>query len=48
MTVILQKFFKKDKNVDKIKPGNIFNADRDNKGKGIKIDDIIKSIKIDS
>ncbi len=26
------------------KPGNVFNADRDNKGKGIKIDDLIDSL----
>lgn len=25
-------------------PGNIFNADRDNNGKGIKIDDLINSL----
>ncbi len=27
-----------------VKPGNIFNADRDNNGKGIKIDDLIDSL----
>jgi len=32
---------KKDECEKEIKPGNIFNADRDSKGKGIKIDDLI-------
>lgn len=37
--VLVRSFMKQ--NEDEIKPGNIFNADRDNKGKGIKIDDIL-------
>ena len=37
--VLVKSFMKGDK--DEIEPGNIFNAYRDNKGKGIKIDDLI-------
>ncbi|MBI4994906.1 hypothetical protein HZC21_04670 [Candidatus Peregrinibacteria bacterium] len=37
--VLVRSFMKEDKG--EIGPGNIFNAGRDNKGKGIKIDDII-------
>ena len=36
---LVKSFMKGDK--DEIEPGNIFNAYRDNKGKGIKIDDLI-------
>lgn len=32
------------KNFLQDKPGNIFNANRDNNGKGIKIDDLIDSL----
>lgn len=38
--VLVKSFMKKDED-EKIKPGNIFNANRDNKGKGINIDDIL-------
>ena len=36
--IILVKSFIKDDNVE---PGNVFNAERDNRGNGIKIDDLI-------
>lgn len=36
--IILVKSFIKD---DNIEPGSVFNAERDNQGKGIKIDDLI-------
>lgn len=32
------------KNFLKEQPGNVFNADRDNNGRGIKIDDLIDSL----
>lgn len=37
--VLVRSFMQEDK--DEIEPGNVFNAYRDNKGKGIKIDDLI-------
>lgn len=37
--VLVRSFMQEDK--DEIEPGNIFNAYRDSKGKGIKIDDLI-------
>lgn len=37
--VLVKSFMKEDR--DEIEPGNVFNAYRDNKGEGIKIDDLI-------
>ena len=38
--VLVRSFLEK----DNTKEGNIFNADRDNKGKGVKIDDLIDKL----
>jgi hypothetical protein len=35
------------KQINDNQPGNIFNADRDNKGEGIKIEDLITAISDD-
>lgn len=39
--IVLVKSFLKQENEDEIEYGNVFNARRDNNGKGIPIDDVI-------
>ncbi len=39
--IALVKAFLENGEAEEVLPGNVFNADRDNNGKGIKIDDLI-------
>jgi hypothetical protein len=42
--IVLVKSFLGDQDKSTVKAGNVFNADRDNQGKGIGIDDLINAL----
>ena len=42
--IVLVKSFLEDDRGENVEPGNVFNDKRDNKGKGIKIDDLMDAL----